>query len=311
MLRDWLTAVDGTEAAQQLRAWSLSRERDVNFSPEAPAWDVSRGVLTVLRDEFKADGDFVAVDHRVAGPSCRFELFGGGRSWLGPAWGIAHEAGAATAAKPGSRISAGGAEIAEWSYRLGTARVTQTVFLLGGRRLALLAALIESSQSLSGSLSVCLDVPPAVAAERMKDCRGLRLTGRKKSDKAQVLPLALPSLAYDTARGDLQFKGNRLELRQAAAGRRGWLPLLVSWDPARNRKVASWRVLTVSERSKAVGPAKAFAARVSWGRNESYVIYRSHDGPASRAFLGYRTHARFLFGLFTPDGNVTPIVKID
>ena len=311
MLRDWLTAVDGTEAAQQLRAWSLSRKRDLNFSPEAPAWDVSRGVLTVLRDEFKADGDFVAVDHRVAGPSCRFELFGGGRSWLGPAWGIAHEVGAATAAKPGSRISAGGAEIAEWSYRLGTARVTQTVFLLGGRRLALLAALFESSQSLSGSLSVCLTVPPAVAAERMKDCRGLRLTGRKKSDRAQVLPLALPSLAYDTVRGDLQSKGNTLELRQAAAGRRSWLPLLVSWDSARNRKETSWRVLTVSERSKSVGPAKAFAARVSWGRNESYVIYRSHDGPASRAFLGYRTHARFLFGLFTPDGNVTPIVKID
>ncbi len=311
MLRDWLTAVDGTEAAQQLRAWSSSRKRDMNFSPEAPAWDVSRGVLTVLRDEVRADGDFVAVDHRVAGPLCRFELFGGGRSWLGPAWGIAHEPGSATAAKPGLRISVGGAEIAEWSYRLGPARVIQTIVLLGGRRLALLAALFESRGSLSGSSSVCMAVPPAIAAQRMKDCRGLRLIGRKKSDTAQVLPLALPSLAYDTERGDLQYKGNSLELRQAPAGRRCWLPLLVSWDSARNRKETTWRVLTVSERSKAVSPAKAFAARVSWGRHESYVIYRSHDGPASRAFLGYRTHARFLFGLFTPDGNVTPIVKID
>jgi hypothetical protein len=41
------------------------------------------------------------------------------------------------------------------------------------------------------------------------------------------------------------------------------------------------------------------------------VIYRSFTKAASRAFLGYRTHARFLLGLFTPDGNVTPIVKID
>ena len=69
--------------------------------------------------------------------------------------------------------------------------------------------------------------------------------------------------------------------------------------------------MTVTERSKAVRPGRAFAARVSWGRHESYVIYRSLGAPASRAFLGYRTHARFLFGLFTPDGNVTPIVKID
>jgi hypothetical protein len=51
--------------------------------------------------------------------------------------------------------------------------------------------------------------------------------------------------------------------------------------------------------------------RVSWGRNDSYVIYRSFDQPSSRAFLGYRTHAQFLIGLFTADGNVTPIVKID
>ena len=102
-----------------------------------------------------------------------------------------------------------------------------------------------------------------------------------------------------------------LVLTQAAAGRRCWLPLLVSWDSVRNRKNTAWRVLTVTERSKAVPPARAFAARVSWGRHESYVIYRSLGPPASRAFLGYRTHARFLIGLFTPDGNVTPIVKID
>ena len=50
---------------------------------------------------------------------------------------------------------------------------------------------------------------------------------------------------------------------------------------------------------------------MSWGSHETYVIYRSLDAPASRAFLGYRTHARFLIGLFTSDGNVTPIVKID
>jgi hypothetical protein len=51
--------------------------------------------------------------------------------------------------------------------------------------------------------------------------------------------------------------------------------------------------------------------RVSWGQRESYVIYRSFKQPSSRAFLGFRTHARFLIGLFTPDGNVTPIVTID
>ena len=100
-------------------------------------------------------------------------------------------------------------------------------------------------------------------------------------------------------------------LSHKPAGRRCWLPLLVSWDPARNRKRVTWRVLTVTERCKAVRPDRAVAIRVSWGRHESYVIYRSLGALGSRAFLGYRTHARFLIGLFTPDGNLTPIVKID
>jgi hypothetical protein len=310
-LRDWLTATEGTETAKYLRAWQSSRKRDLNFSPEAPAWEVARGVLSVLRDEASGNGDYVAVDHRLSGPSCRFELFGSGRSWLGPSWAIDGEAGASTRAKPGSRISAAGAEIAEWSYRLGTARVTQTIVLLAGRRIALLLALFESRAPLTRGESVRLALPPSIVATPIRECRGFRLTGPKRSDSAQVLPIALPSLAYDTDRGTFHTKGDSLALTQAPAGRRCWLPLLVSWDSARNRKTTTWRVLTVTERSKPVPPGRAFAARVSWGRHESYVIYRSLGPPASRAFLGYRTHARFLIGLFTPDGNVTPIVKID
>jgi hypothetical protein len=310
-LRDWLTAAEGTETARYLREWQASRKRDVNFSPESPAWEVARGVLSVLRDQVSGNGDFVAVDHRLSGPSCRFELFGSGRSWLGPSWGIDGEAGAPTRAKPGSRISVGGAEIAEWSYRLGNARVTQTIVLLVGRRIALLSALFATPAPLPRSHSVRLALPPSVVAAPLRGCRGFRLAGPKRSDSAQVLPLALPSLSYETERGSFLATGDLLALTQASAGRRCWLPLLVSWDSARNRGTTTWRVLTVTERSKAVPPGRAFAARVSWGRHESYVIYRSLGPPASRAFLGYRTHARFLIGLFTPDGNVTPIVSVD
>jgi hypothetical protein len=310
-LRDWLSATEGTETAKYLHAWQSSRKRDLNFSPEPPAWEVSRGVLSVLRDEASGNGDYVAVDHRLSGPSCRFELFGSGRSWLGPSWAIEGEASVSTRAKPGSRISAAGAEIAEWSYRLGTTRVTQTILLLAGRRIALLSALFESRGPLIRSESVRLALPPSIVATPMPGCRGFRLTSPKRSDSAQVLPISLPSLSYETDRGGLLTKGNSLVLTQAPAGRRCWLPLLVSWGSTRNRKDTAWRVLTVTERSKAVPSDRAFAARVSWGRHESYVIYRSFGPPASRAFLGYRTHARFLIGLFTPDGNLTPIVKLD
>jgi hypothetical protein len=310
-LERWLAAVEGTETARYLRDWQASRQRDVNFTPEVAAWDASRRVLSVLRDQVGGNGDFVAVDHRESGPSCRFELFGSGRSWLGPSWTIEGGPGATTPPRPGPRISVSGAEIAEWSYRVGPARVTQTILLLGGRRMALLSALFEARAPLSSSLSVRLSCPPSIKALPLAACRGFRLNGPKRRESAQVLPIGLPCLPYETDRGALVAQDNVLLLGQAPAGRRCWLPLLVSWDSARSRRRASWRILTVSERGKAVPPDRAFAVRVSWGAHETYVIYRSLDPPAPRAFLGYRTAARFLIGLFTQDGNLTPIVKIE
>ena len=310
-LRRWIIATEGSDTARYLSDWRESRKRDVNFTPEVASWDVSRGVLSVLRDQVTGDGDFVALDHRMPGPSCRFELFGSGRSWLGPAWTIEGEPGAATPPKPGPRLSVSGAEIAEWSYRVGVAKVTHSILLLGSRRLALFSALIEARAPLESNLTVRLSCPPSIKAETLQACRGIRLYGPIRGEAAQVLPIALPALPYETDRGAFLANDEGLILSQAPAGRRCWLPLLASWDRKRSRRRATWRVLTVSERGKAVRPERAFAVRVSWGRQETYVIYRSLDRAASRAFLGHRTRARFLIGMFTPDGNVTPIVKID
>jgi hypothetical protein len=54
-----------------------------------------------------------------------------------------------------------------------------------------------------------------------------------------------------------------------------------------------------------------FAVRVAWGSAESLVIYRSLARPALRALLGHQTSARFLVGLFSKDGRVEPIIKVD
>jgi hypothetical protein len=67
----------------------------------------------------------------------------------------------------------------------------------------------------------------------------------------------------------------------------------------------------VSQNSKACAPETAFAARISWGRNETLLIYRSLAKPALRSFLGHQTRARFLIGLFSSEGEVEPLVKID
>ena len=183
--------------------------------------------------------------------------------------------------------------------------------LLRGRRLALLSVLVEGRDLPTDTRStVRLSLPPSITAAPIEGCRALVLSEPKRRGSAHVLPIGLPCLPYPTDRGRFQAEGQELTLNLTPTGRRCWLPLLVSWDPARNRKTPQWRILTVSERSRAVPSDRAFAVRVSWGRDESYVIYRSLGTPAARAFLGYQTHARFLVGQFTADGEVKPILTV-
>ena len=50
---------------------------------------------------------------------------------------------------------------------------------------------------------------------------------------------------------------------------------------------------------------------MTWGRDETLVVYRSLARPGLRAFLGHQTRARFLVGLFTAEGEVEPLVKVE
>jgi hypothetical protein len=268
-------------------------------------------VLAALRTNGSATSDFVIVDHRDGGDSCRFELFAAGCSWLGPAWAIDGEPVANSAPSLRSWISDADADLAEWSYRAGESRVTQSALLLRGHRLALLSVLVENGSPLPCNVRVRTAIAPEIGAELISDRRGFLLTGGNGRASLALLPIGLPSLRYETDRGDFQTQNGALVLNQAPRGRRVWLPLLASWDAKRNRRDVQWRVLTVSERLRNVAPDRAFAARVSWGRDEAYVVYRSLGPPALRAFLGHQTAARFLMGRFTKEGNVEPILKIE
>ena len=87
--------------------------------------------------------------------------------------------------------------------------------------------------------------------------------------------------------------------------------LLVSWDPKRARQTLRWRPLTVSERSKACGPEVAFGARVTWGRNDTLLVYRSLAKTTPRALLGHQATARYLVGLFSTEGEVEPLLQLE
>lgn len=305
-------AFPGTAEAKVL-GWWLSLPKIAQGPPPMPAWSSAKHPLAVLRASWRADEDLLVVDHRECGNITRLELVGSGHSWLGPEWTLAEpSAGPATPAKPHQWISNSAADLAEWSFRCGGRSITRTALLLRGRLMAILADEIGGKAPLQGPLETRLALPPGVIPASLRGCRGTLLRQARKRSSAQVLPLALPCLPYKTERGEFVADSDEgLTLRQTPNGRKCWLPWLISWDPERHRRKLSWRILTVSQRSRRCRPDEAFAVRVSWGRDDTIVIYRSLTPPARRAFLGHLTTARFLVGKFTAEGIVEPILSLE
>jgi hypothetical protein len=274
-------------------------------------WASSKRVLAGLNDDGTTMRDLLVVDHHAAADFCRFELFGGGRSWLGPAWMVNGETGAAHRPSPRIWISTVTADLAEWSHSAGDDRVTRSILLLRGLRLALLSIVVERKSPAADPLAFRITRAPGLAVEPVEACRALLLSQPPQRGAAQVVPIGLPCPAYSTDQGRFAADGGDLVLSHALAGRRTWLPLLVSWDVSRHRRRLHWRVLTVSERSRIVGADRAIAVRVSWGRRETYVIYRSLASPAPRVFLGHRSQNRLLVGRFTEKGIIEPIFEVE
>jgi hypothetical protein len=293
--------------------WFPSHDDTESSSPPLPAWSSEKHPLASLRADWLKSGEFLAVDHRLTGPTTRFELLGGGAPWLGPDWSLSTGDGS-RASRP--RIQAWStsstADLLEWSFRSDAARITRTALVLRGRRLALFADQVDFGGADDGRpVSLSLARHSGIRTDGDEESRTLGLRRTRDRASARAYPLGLPCLPYKTEKGNFHARDGRLVLTQARSGRRTWLPILVSWDAARNRKPVQWRALTVSERSKVCPPDAAVAVRARWGRDETIVIYRSLARPGLRAFLGHQTRARFLVGTFSSDGDLKPLISLE
>lgn len=297
----WAHRLSDPTLAGVVDRWYPSRARGgVLGSPFLPAFACGDRPLAVLRPDWNARGDWIGVAPGSAGAPAALELAGAGTAWIGPDWQGPPPTGRI---KPVRWRTEPFADLFEWSYPIAGAKVVRSALLLRNRDLAILAEQREGG----GEAEYRLGLAPGVAASAAPDGRGVALEGPRRAS-ARVLPIALPGRAAGLSAGP-----EGIALRQAIAGRRAWLPLLFSWDAARNRKPTQWRVLTVAEKSKACPADVAFAARVWWGQSGSLVVYRSLAAPASRCFLGYQTSARlrYLVGEFTEEGLIRPWIKVE
>jgi hypothetical protein len=310
LLREWATVLSDPGLATVLDWWfpRSAPSRRVHAPPPLPADARPDRALAVLRANWLSNGDMLAVDHREAGPSSLVELFARGRPWLAGV-GVATEGAAVGRARPSTWLSLGSADVFEWVFRVGRARVTRSAVLLRGRRLALLG---EQWDGPGDPGETRFRLAGGVSAAPVGDSRALLLSAGRSPGGVRLFPVGLPRRPYPTERGRFTVEGGEVVLAQKVepGARRSWRLLVASWDAARDRKAVEWRTLTVAERSRACGPSTAFAARLSWGRNETLVFYRSLVRPGLRSFLGHQTDARYSIGLFSTEGEVEPLVKV-
>jgi hypothetical protein len=305
LLRFWVKRLSDPGLETVARWWfpRLLRGRRSPAPPPLPAHACPDRPLAMLRADWSAEGDFLAIDQREGDGCGMVELVGLGQRWLGGPFAVPAGSGRA---RPTVWTTGANADLAEWTVRAGATRLTRSALLLRGRRLALLA---EQHDGPGPEAAMSLPVSSGVTAVHDTTNRAVVLSAGRK--RAFAYPLSLPAAAYATERGSFALESGSLVLRQLTPAPRTWLPVLVSWDPERNRRPTSWRVLTVSERGRLCPPGVAFAVRISWGRGETLLVYRSLGRPGLRACIGYQTNDRFVVGLFGREGDVEPLVNLE
>lgn len=305
VLRALVPAGAGAEWATVLRRWfpnwSLDYEADAPLP--LPAFAAKERPLAILRANWLAKGDWLAVDHRNPEAPCNLELTGRGIVWLGPAWTLATEPATAVPTATTRRLrwqADSKADFFAWEFRAGDLRVRRIALLLRGRELALIADDVRGPAG--ATITTSIPFGPGLEPSKHPDFRGVRLR-KGNQGTALVIPPMLPCSPYETKRGSFEIEEGRLVLRQPLGERgRAWLPLLISWDSARNRKPWDWRPLTITQGGRMSSPEAAAAVRVRAG-DETYLFYRSLAAPTLRVALGKQTTSRFLAAQLNAEGQ--------
>ncbi|MCA1685395.1 MAG: hypothetical protein LC745_05315, partial [Planctomycetia bacterium] len=173
LFREWAGRLSDPGLSTVLDWWFPGPSHEGRHAPPPlPADGRPDRPLAILRANWVRDGDLVAVDHRAAGVASRFELFGMGRTWLGPSWTSGGADATGSRARPMHWGSHGSADVVEWSFRAGPARVVRTAVLLRGRRLALLGEQWDGPGEPGG---LRIQLADGVEARPIPESRGLAL----------------------------------------------------------------------------------------------------------------------------------------
>ncbi len=141
-----------------------------------------------------------------------------------------------------------------------------------------------------------------------KRSREVTITAGKP--RAEVLPLALPEWRRDIRVGELEAKGDSLQLSQSIEGCGLYAPLFIDLDPRRRGRPVTWRQLTVAEDRKIIAPDEAVGFRVQVGKKQ-WLLYRSIGERGNRSVLGENLISEFLMSRFDGNGSTEQLLEIE
>ncbi len=276
--------------------------------------------FALLRSDWSAHADSLVISHHQSLPS--LDVAALGQSVLHGLWGLDIQIGDA------------GIELApEWLCSCwmsdpdadylelqmqgpGGLRVERQILLSRQDHFLLLADCVRGARSVKEADSEPLihlqsRLPLAANVIVDADCptREIRLKSGKQP--VRVFPLSLPDDRVLSTPHQFFCKDQELVLQHKGQGNGLYAPLLFDWHPARIRKPALWRTLTVTEAGKVVGRDIAAGHRLQLGKFQ-LLIYRSlAEGKTARAVLGHHTFRESVIGRFDAEGDIETIMHVD
>jgi hypothetical protein len=280
-------------------------------APPSPAWHSEEAALGLLRRNWLADGEMLAVRYDDRRVLC--ELTAGKHVFWSGQWTVDVRCDGKSLEQRSDWdhvcwVSDDDTDYLELEARFtGGVRVQRQMLLAREDRLLYLADAVLGQTEGSLEYRGVLPLIDTVKSSPAEETREIVLT---VSRSMRVMPLALPEWRRDPRGGALERTSAGLELSQQAVSRRLYAPLLIDLDPRGLRQPLTWRQLTIAEDRHLVPAEVAVGYRAQLGRRQ-WLIYRALGERANRTLLGSNLVSEFMFARFSADGEAQPLLEIE
>ncbi|WP_437186476.1 hypothetical protein SH668x_003628 [Planctomicrobium sp. SH668] len=129
--------------------------------------------------------------------------------------------------------------------------------------------------------------------------------------RVRVFPWTSPQMRLDRSDETMTIDDKNVTVSIQSHGKSLYLSTLFDWSPKRTEDPVEWYRLTVVENGQYIPPEVAVGHRIRFSKKQ-WMVYHSHqEAQIPRSVLGVHTNNETVFGRFTPQGNLEPLVEVE